>query len=380
MPKKVLEGSRAVAEAVKLCHPDVISAYPITPQTHIVEDLAKMVADGELNSKYLEVESEFSAISSLAGASATGVRTFTATASQGLALMHEVLFAVSGMRLPIVMVVANRALSAPINIWNDWQDSISERDAGWIQLYVETNQEAVDTIIQAYKISEDQKVLLPVMVCMDGFYLTHTNEPVDIPDKKDVVAFLPGYKPKHAYLDPKRPITQGPFTYPEIYYKLRKNLSDTVDASKGVIKKVNDEFEKGFKRGYGNGLIEGYKNNRSNVIISMGSVLGNVREVVDSRNDVGMVKIKCFRPFPREELQKALKSKKTVIVIEKNISLGLGSGALFSEVRDTIYSLKERPKIIGYIGGLGGVDLTTEKINTTVEKSKTKKDGEVEWL
>ncbi|MCK4883815.1 MAG: pyruvate ferredoxin oxidoreductase, partial [Candidatus Diapherotrites archaeon] len=203
--KTILNGSQAVAEAVKLCQPTVLPMYPITPSTHIPEALTQMKADGELNGTPITVESEFSALSACIGASATGVRTFTATSSQGLALMHELLHVTSGMRLPVVMTVANRALSAPINIWNDWQDSISARDSGWIQLYCESNQEALDTMIQAYKIAEDPRVLLPVMVCMDGFYLTHATEPVDMPTAEEVKSFLPEYKPEHAYLDPERP-------------------------------------------------------------------------------------------------------------------------------------------------------------------------------
>ena len=347
-------------------------------ETHIVEDLAKLVADGELKAKTIEVESEFSAISAAVGASATGVRTFTATASQGLALMNEVLFATSGLRLPVVMVVVNRALSAPINIWNDWQDAISERDSGWIQLYCETNQEVADTVIHAYKIAEDENVLLPVMVCMDGFFLSHTMEPVDIPS--NLGGFLPKYKPKHIYLDPKRPMTQGPFAYPEYYYELRKELSKAVDDSESVIKKVHKGFSKKFGRNYGNGLVEEYKNNKETVIVSMGSILGNIREVVDSRKDVGMLKIRCFRPFPKKDIIKALEGKKSVIVLEKDVSPGLGSGALFSEIRDILYDVKNKPKVIGYIGGLGGNDITVDMIHKIVDESKKKKEGEVSWL
>ena len=375
-----MEGSKVVAEAIYLCKPDVVSAYPITPQTHIVETLAQLIADGRIKSKFLEVESEFTAISSVAGAVAAGSRAFTATCSQGLALMHEVLFAIAGMRLPVVMVVANRALSAPINIWNDWQDSISERDSGWIQLYVETAQEAVDTMVQAYKIAEHRKVLLPVMVCMDGFILTHTVEPVNIPDDVEVDKFLPKYKPTHALLDPTIPMTLGPFAYPEPYFKLRKELSLAIDNSKEIIQKVNEEFEKKFKRKYGNGLIEEYKNNKKIAIVSMGSVCGTIRCVVDDRDDIGLVKIKSYRPFPKEDLVNTLKDKEIVIVLEKNISLGLGSGSVFSEIRDVLYHLKEKPKVVGAVVGLGGTDVKSKDINTLIDKSKKMKDGEVEWF
>ena len=213
--RKILEGSQAAAEAAALCDPSLTVAYPITPQTHIVEDIAKLIADGKLKASHIEVESEFSAISAVIGGSAAGVRVYTATSSQGLALMHEALFAAAGMRFPIVMHVANRALSAPLSIWNDWQDSISERDSGWIQLFCETAQEVVDTTIQAYRIAEDKKVLLPIMVCMDGFFITHTMEPVDMPEKKDVDKFLPKYVPTYTILDTKKPASIGCFTFPK---------------------------------------------------------------------------------------------------------------------------------------------------------------------
>lgn len=377
---KFLEGSEAISETVRLCRPDVISAYPITPQTHIVESLARLVADGKIKSKFLEVESEFSALSSVLGACAAGSRTFTATCSQGLALMHEVLFAAAGLRLPLVMVNANRALSAPINIWNDQQDSISERDSGWIQLYVETVQEAVDTLIQAYRIAEDDRVLLPVMVCMDGFILTHVIEPVDILDEEKVQKFLPKYKPTHTILDPQRPMTIGPFAYPEPYFKLRKEISTAINNSKEVISEVHKEFGEKFKRKYGNGLVEGYKNDKKIAIVSMGSVVGTIREVVDKRKDVGIVKVRCYRPFPKNEIIQTLKSKKTVIVLEKNISLGLGSGSLFSEIRDALYPLKNRPKVVGCIAGLGGSDIKSSDIHRLIDDSKKMKDGEVKWL
>jgi len=380
MVRKLMEGSEFVSEAVRLCRPDLVSAYPITPQTHIVESLAKLKADGKIDAKFLEVESEFSAMSSVVGAVAACSRAFTATSSQGLALMHEVLFAASGLRLPVVMIVANRALSAPINIWNDHSDTMAERDSGWIQLYVETVQEASDTLIQAYRIAEDNRVLLPVMVCMDGFILTHTIEPADLPDQKEVDEFLPKYKPTHAVLDPERPMTLGPFAYPEPYFELRKELSKAVDDSKEVISEVNDKFAKKFGRKYGNGLIEEYKNDRKIAIIGLGSVCGTLREVVDKRKDTGLVKIKCYRPLPKEDLNKALKRKKIVIVLEKAVAIGLGSGPVFAEIRDLLYSVKERPKIINAIAGLGGVDIRIKDVNALIDESKNMKDGEVRWL
>ena len=243
--RDVIHGSMAAALGAKLCNVDVIAAYPITPQTHIVEDLAKMVADGELDTEYMKVESEHSAMSACIGASATGARTFTATSSQGLALMHEVLFIASGMRLPIVMVNANRALSAPINIWNDQQDAMAERDCGWIQLYCETNQEVLDTTIQAFRIAEDKDVLLPMMVNLDGFVLTHTIEPVEVPDREQVKKYLPDFVPQ-VTLDPDDPMTQGAFADPSSYMEFRFEQECAMDRALNVIKKADEEFGEHF--------------------------------------------------------------------------------------------------------------------------------------
>lgn len=377
--KKVIEASMAVALAVKLCKPAVIPMYPITPQTHVVERLADFIDDGELDSEMIHAESEHSALSACVGAQATGVRTFTATSSQGLALMFEVLFAASGLRLPIVMVNVNRALSAPINIWNDQQDSVSARDSGWIQLYVESSQEALDTVIQAYKIAE--KVLLPVMVCVDGYSLSHVHEPVDVPKQNKVDKFLPKYKPKY-FLDPKKPLTMGPIAPPETYMEIKKMQQDAMTKAVSVIKNINNEFKKGFKRGYGNGLIETYKmDNAQYAVMAMGSVCGTIRTVIDEMRKkgtkVGMVKLKSFRPFPEQEIINATKNLKGLAVIDRNISLG-NKGALFTEVKSII---KNKKIIInGFIAGLGGRDVTQKHIKKVISqtmKSKKTKEG---WL
>ncbi|MFQ6136259.1 MAG: pyruvate synthase subunit PorA [Candidatus Hydrothermarchaeales archaeon] len=385
MPRRdIMHGSRAVAEAVKLCDVNVIAAYPITPQTHIVEDLAQFVADGELDCEYVKVESEHSAMSATIGASAAGARTFTATASQGLALMHEMLFIASGMRLPIVMVNANRALSAPINIWNDQQDSIAQRDAGWIQMYVETNQEALDTTIQAYRISEDKNVYLPTMICMDGFVLTHTVEPVEIPDKEIVDRFLPPYKPS-LYLDPDDPMTQGAFADPSAYTELRFAQEEAMRNALEVIKKVNQEYRRIVGRDYG--IVEEYNTEDADiVIVSMGSVIGTIKEVVDEITDevkVGVLKVRVFRPLPKEEILKALKNAKVVSVIEKDVSIGLGEGALYAEIRDILYDSDINPKILGFIAGLGGRDITMDNIREAISISQSameKEVPEITWL
>ncbi|HIH44050.1 MAG TPA: pyruvate ferredoxin oxidoreductase, partial [Candidatus Methanoperedenaceae archaeon] len=268
---KVVEGSCAVAHAVKVCRPNVISAYPITPQTHIVEHLSQFTADGEIpNCTSINVESEFSALSALVGASAAGARSYSATTSQGLALMHEVLFNASGMRLPMVMTVANRALSAPINIWNDQQDSIAQRDAGWIQLYAENVQEAADMTPQAYKIAEDRDVLLPVMVCMDGFILTHVYEPVVLLEQNITDEFLPRYAPEFV-LDPKKPMSFGAFADPGTYTEFRYRQEKAMSVALKKIEEVANEFRDVYGRYYG-GLIDGYALDDAEIVImAMGS-------------------------------------------------------------------------------------------------------------
>ncbi len=383
MPKiEVIHGSLAVAEAVKLCDVDVIAAYPITPQTHIVEDLAKMVADGDLDAEYVKVESEHSAMSACIGSSATGARTFTATSSQGLALMHEVLFIASGMRMPIVMANANRALSAPINIWNDQQDAISERDCGWIQLYCETNQEVLDTTIQAFKIAEDKDVLLPVMVNLDGFVLTHTIEPVEIPDGADVKKYLPDYNPI-LYLNPDDPMTQGAFADPSSYMEFRMEQEKAMNRALGVIKKADEEFGKIFGRSYG-GHIEKYNmENADIVLVTIGSVAGTIKETIDSMEGVGLLRIRTYRPLPKEEILRALKDAKVVGVIEKDVSIGLGEGALYSELKGLLYPSELNPKTLGFVVGLGGRDVTLESIKEIVsiaEKAKKEDVNEVTWI
>jgi len=368
----VMTGAEAVAHAARLARPSVVAAYPITPQSHITERISKFAADGEMDCEYVSVESEFSAISCVTGASATGVRTFTATSSQGIALMHEVLFATSGMRLPVVMPVANRALSAPINIWNDWQDSISERDNGWIQLFTETNQEALDTTLQAYKIAENENVLLPVIVNLDGFYLTHTVDRVELPDQKKVYSYLGTYQPKHAYLDPKRPVTQGPFAYPEVYYKLRRQQNRAMNGSKPHIGQADRDFKKQFGRGYG--LVEKTSDSPT-LVVTMGSLAGNVRVATES-NDCGLLKIRLYRPLPKEEILEACEGVEKLVIIEKDIAMGLGSGVLYSELRDLFSGVKDRPSIHGWVTGLGGVDVPVTGIEYMLKNSNKQKS---EW-
>jgi len=378
--RDILEGSMALAEAVKLCRPAVIAAYPITPQTHIVEDLASMIANGELDSEYVMVESEHSAMSACLGAQATGVRTYTATSAQGLALMWEMLYIVSGMRMPVVMTNANRALSAPISIWNDQQDSIGARDSGWIQLYGETNQEIADTSIQAYMIGENHDVLLPVMVNMDGFTLTHTVEPVDIPAQEDVDSFLPPYKPLYE-LNPASPVTMGPIAFPDSFMEFRKQQHDAMGKALNVIKKTNEKFSDRFGRSYGDGLLEFYNmENADYAIVAMGSIAGTVKHVLDraENSDVGLVRIRCYRPFPKDELKNALKDVESIGVIEKNIAPGFG-GAVGADLRSIgLYNTHD------FIAGLGGRDVRFEDIERIISEIRSAGDeddlGRARWI
>jgi len=358
--KKFIEGSHAVAEAVRMCKPGVVSAYPITPQTHIVERIAKFVADGELNAQCVNVESEHSAASLVLGASMMGERVFTATSSQGLILMSEVLFNIAGMRLPIVMVCANRALSAPINIWNDHQDAISLRDSGWLQLFAEDNQEAHDFICQAYKIAEDHKVMLPVMVNMDGFILTHGMEVVDVAEEKTIDKFLPSYNAPYK-LDIENPMSFGLLGDPSVYLETRLALHKTMEETLETIPKVGEEFASLFGR-KGVDLIEEYNIEGSGtVVIAMGSVCGTIKDYIDgSDEDIGLLRVISYRPFPKERIRKALKGAKRVVVLEKAISLG-SEGPLYTEVRSLLDT--DTTAISGFIAGLGGRDITFETLD-----------------
>jgi pyruvate ferredoxin oxidoreductase alpha subunit len=374
----VVEGSYAVAHAVKVCKPNVISAYPITPQTHIVEDLAQFHADGEMNCEYMNVESEFSAISALIGASAAGARTYSSTTSQGLALMHEVLFNSSGMRLPIVMTVVNRALSAPINIWNDQQDSISQRDTGWIQLYAEDVQESADMTPQLYKLAEDSDVLLPAMSCMDGFILSHVYEPVILLEQGLTDEFLPSYDPEFV-LDTKNPMSFGAFADPSTYTEFRYKQEKAMGVALEKIEEIATEFKDIYGRYYG-GLIDGYVLDDAEIVImAMGSVIGTIKDTIDELRSVGesvgLLKVRSFRPFPKEAIRKALKNAKIVITLDKNISVGKNEGALCTEVKACLYNTDNRVPVIGFMLGHGGRDIPMQMIKKIINKAKLVEKG-----
>lgn len=348
-----IEGSHAIAEAVALCRPEVISCYPITPQTHIVEDLSSIVREGRLgNCQYITVESEFSALSNLIGASATGVRTYTATSSQGLLFMAEALFNASGLGLPIVMTIGNRAIGAPINIWNDHSDSMSMRDSGWLQLYVENNQEAVDCHIQAFKLAEE--LSCPVMVCMDGFILTHAYERVDLPDQAIVDSYLPKFQPKQI-LDPAEPASIGAMVGPEAFTEVRYLMHHKQLQALDLIPLLSQEFKEKFGRESG-GLLQPYRmDDAETVVVALGSVNGTIKDVVDGmRNDnqkIGSLKIVSFRPFPLNETRKLLSNAKRVIVVEKYLAPGKG-GVLSSNIRMALRGLNVPVHTL--IAGLGG--------------------------
>lgn len=377
--RKMIEGSRAVAEVVGLCRPEVIAAYPITPQTHIVEELSQLVADGDIDAEYVRVESEHSAASVCLGAVVAGSRSYSATTSQGLMLMAEVLYNIAGMRLPLVITGVNRALSAPLSIWNDHQDTLALRDSGWLQLYAENNQEVLDMHIQAYKISEDDRVLLPILVCMDGFILTHTYETVDVPTQEEVDAFLPPYRPLYR-LDPDDPYTLGAFAGPEMYQEMRYEIQHDALAAKAVVKEVARDFQAAFGRWMGD-VIEGYQcDDAETIYVAMGSVIGTIKEWVDARRaqgeKAGVLKLRCFRPFPAQELREALGGAKRVVVLEKALSVG-GYGIVAAEIRAALYGQPKTPPVHYVAIGLGGRDVTFDTLD---EAEKRAAAGETDFF
>lgn len=381
--KKVITGDHAVAIGAKLSRVEVVPAFPITPQTLIIEHIADFVNDGEMDAKFITMESEHSVMSAAAAAEAAGARVFTATSSQGLAFMHEMVYATAPLRLPVVMVNANRTLAGPPGIWCEYNDSMGVRDSGWLQVYVEDNQEALDMVIQAYRIAEDKRVLLPVMPCIDGFVLTHTVEPVEIPEQKDVDAFLPPYEPD-VILDPARPAMIGTFMPAEYIMELRRQTAGAVESAKKVIQEVNDEFAKVFGRDYG-GLIDTYQMDDAEVaLITMGTVTSTSRQVVDELRKegkkVGLVKLRFFRPFPSDELKNILQNTGAVGVVDRSLSF-IGGGPAFNEVRSALYGL--RIPIINHLAGLGGRDVTEMQIRhmfeLTLNAAKGEKVKTVNW-
>ena len=385
MGKRVgVEVSIAAADAVKMADVDVVAAYPITPQTHIVEHLSELVANGELDAEFIPVESEHSAMSVCCGSSAIGARTFTCTSSQGLALMNEIVFIAASLRLPIVMILANRSMSGPLSIWNDHTDVMSVRDCGWVQVFTETGQEVFDHVMWAFRVAESQKVSLPVIVNMDGFILTHVIEPIEFWDQETVKKYLPDFNPINA-LNPEKPTTVGAFGMPDIYTEAKVAQNDALLKSKPEI--INAWKELGDLTGRYYNPVETYKTDDAETIfLTMGSIGETVAMAVDDLRDqgnaVGLIKLRLWRPFPFDELREAVKGAKQMIIIDRAISYGGPGGPVASEVKSAFYDQAKRPKIVSFVGGLGGRDITVsgfkDLINKGIQIAKTGSKNEYE--
>ncbi|HBH86029.1 MAG TPA: pyruvate ferredoxin oxidoreductase [Syntrophaceae bacterium] len=379
--KRVIEGSHAVAEAVRLARVQVISAYPITPQTHIVEILSEYCANGTMNARFLRVESEHSALAALIGAQSCGVRTFTATASQGLALMHELLHWTSGARLPIVMAEVNRALAPGWNIWTDQTDSLAQRDTGWIQMYCEDSQEVLDSMLQAYRLAE--RVYLPVMVVLDAFYLSHTFEPVDVPTQEEVDRFLPPYQPRFQ-ADTENACAFGQLVPPGAYMKMRHNIAIGMDEALKSLNEIQEEFYAIFRRRY-NAVEAVCCDDAEIILVTSGTITSTSRLVIKTLRGrgekAGILKMKLFRPFPVEMIRKAISHAKKIAVIDRNFSFG-ASGIFAQELRAALYNTPDHPPVFGYIAGIGGLDATVELIEEIYWKTKNTAfpDEESIWM
>lgn len=385
MAYKMLDGNEAAAEAMKLAKVQVVSVYPITPQSSMSERLAKMVALGELNAEYIRVESEHSAMSVATTAQLTGVRAATATSSNGLALMHEVLGMAAGNRAPIVMPVVNRGVAAPWTLWCEHGDTMSQRDMGWLQFYCQNVQEVLDLMLIAYRVAEDERVITPAMVCLDGFFLSHSMQKVDVPDQKLVDEFVGPYIPKNTYLDTKDPMFLCNLTGPEDYTEMRYQQKVSMDNALKIADDIIIEFEKKFRRKIE--VVEGYKIEDADVVlIALGSMCGTAKYVVDKMRaedkKVGLVKITMFRPFPVEQLRRILAGKSVIGVFDRSAGLGSQGGPVWSE---TCAALKdEAADIRHYVGGLGGRDVTVENIekiyNELLEIKDDKREDHTEWI
>jgi pyruvate ferredoxin oxidoreductase alpha subunit len=368
-----MEVSVAIGEAAKQANVDVVAAYPITPQTHIVEHLAELVANGELDAAYIPVESEHSAMSACLGSAAAGARTFTATAGQGLELMHEVLYVAASMRLPVVMAVANRALSSPLSVWGDHSDVMAVRDTGWIQIFTENGQEVVDQVFCAFRIAEDPKVLLPVMIHLDGFHLSHVIEPITFPEQSKVDRFLPVNKyplPLH----PNRPVTMGDFAPPIIYPEAKWAQEVNLRASKATILKCWREFADIFGHHYR--PVESYHAEKAKVLLlTMGSFSETAMTAIDKMRgegrDVGLIRLRLWRPFPFEEIRRAVANAETLIVVDRALSYGGPGGPVCSEVKAALYGQAKKPKVVSFVSGIGGRDISPSDFEAIVNKGIT---------
>jgi pyruvate ferredoxin oxidoreductase alpha subunit len=378
-----LNGDEAVAYAVKQCNVDVVAAYPITPQTIMVEKFSEYVANGEVQTEFVCVESEHSALTACLAAAVTGARTFTASASAGLALMHEILFVTSGSRAPVVMAIANRALSSPLNIHCDHSDSMAARDSGWIQIYVENAQEAYDSVIQAFKIAEDPNVSLPILVGLDGFTLSHSLENVDtlmddavnqfVGDRQLPKVLTHEGKTVPFKLDPENPMTMGPIAFQNYYFEFKRQQEEGMKNALKRIQDVNSKYAKISGRSYGNGLIDAYRIEDAEIIaVCLGSTSGTLKVIIDELRQQGMkaglVRLRAFRPLPVEELRNALRNAKVIAVMDRSMSFGGFGGAVFHEIRHTLYNEKQRPPVVNYIYGLGGRDTSPQELRKVFEE------------
>lgn len=380
MPKTVaMTGNIAVANAMRQINPDVCAAYPITPSTEVMQQFSSFVADGEVITELVTVESEHSAMSACIGASAAGGRVMTATSANGLALMWEMLYIAAGNRLPIMMTTVNRALAAPINIHCDHSDAMGARDSGWIQLWSENAQEAYDNLIQAVRIGEQKEVRLPVMVCMDGFIISHSIERMELLDDMMVRNFIGPHKRHYPLLDVDNPVTYGPLDLQDYYMEHKRQQAEAMQLAKPVVLDVGEEFGRTFGRNYG--FFEGYKlEDAELVIVALGSSAGTVRVVVDGLRQqgiaAGLLKLRCFRPFPANEIAQALKSAKAIAVLDRSDSFGGYGGPLFSEVRSALFGRNNALNIVDYIYGLGGRDFGLADVNQVfTDLQKIAKDG-----
>ncbi len=369
--RKFLHANAAIAHGVRLARVPVVAAYPITPQTSIVEKIASFLAEGEMDTEYIKVESEHSALAACLGASAVGSRAFTASSSQGLEFMHEMLAYVSGGRYPLVLAAVNRSVALPWSIWGDQQDSIQQRDTGWVQLYLETAQEALDMTLQAYRLAEDGRVLTPVMLCVDGFLLSHTEEVVEVPGQAAVDAFLPPLDLPFK-LDVEHPATQGMGAFGGQYARWKAEQQRGIGRARSVLPEVDAAFGSAFGRSYG-GLIDAYRmEGAETALVAMGGIVGTAREVVDDMRAagraVGLVKVRSYRPFPRQELRAALGGVRAVAVVDRDCSFGY-EGALCSDLKAALYGLPDGPRVRGFIAGLGGSDVPPEMLQDMLERA-----------
>jgi pyruvate/2-oxoacid:ferredoxin oxidoreductase alpha subunit len=379
--KEVIEGSHAISEAVKLARVQVVSGYPITPQTHIIEAISEYCAKGTLKARFIPVESEHSAMAAIVGAAATGVRAFTATSSHGLALMHEMLHWASAARLPLVMGEVNRALGPGWNIWTDQSDSLAQRDTGWIQLYCENGQEALDTTLLAFRLAE--LVNLPVMVIIDAFFISHTFEAVEIPSQEDADLFLPPFEPRFA-LDTATPFSLFQMAPPKVFMEMRNSIHKAMDHTRDLFAEVEDEFHAVFGRRYGAVEAVGC-DGADTVLVTSGSAFSTARQaqkdLAARGRRVGLLKIKMFRPFPGDLVREALAGARKVAVLDRNFSFGSG-GIFAQEIRSALQPLAASPPVFNFIAGLGGRDITTDTILEIVDKTGAadRQPGGCEWI